>query len=219
MAEQNAPPSINPADQHSLAGMLKLVLLKHLQATDDMLPAKVLAYNKTTNRASVQPLITVVTTDNRRINRAGVASVPVYQPSAGGFILRFPIKPGSLGWIKANDRDISIYKSTLKNSSPNTQRKHSFEDAMFIPDAMFQMVTIAEEDEDCVVLQSIDGAVRISLGTDKLKLTAPEIEIDTPLLTLSNDAGNINIGGIDFLNHVHTGVDPGSGESDGPANP
>ncbi|OWK36891.1 hypothetical protein [Fimbriiglobus ruber] len=44
-----APPSRNPADNDTLTGLLKLVLTKALQNTADMLPARVIAYDRTTN--------------------------------------------------------------------------------------------------------------------------------------------------------------------------
>src|SRR4051812_35962375 len=118
---QNAPPSRNPADNDTMAGTFRLVLDKFLQRTDDMLPGKVIAYDAATNLAQVQPLIIMVTTNNQQVKRAQIASVPVYQMGAGGLVLRFPVKTGDLGWIKANDRDISLFKRIKDFVSPNTQ--------------------------------------------------------------------------------------------------
>jgi len=181
----HAPPSGNLADSDTLQGVLKFAFTKFLQKTDDMLPAQVLAYDRATNRASVQPLIRFVTTKNEVVSRSQIASVPVLQLGGGGFVLSFPIKAGDLGWIKANDRDISFFKKNYTNSSPNTQRKHSFEDAMFIPDSMMKQVVIDPEDAENVVLQNLAGTVRIALWADKVKITAPEIVLDTPLTTIT----------------------------------
>ena len=74
---------------------------------------------------------------------AQVASVPVFQISMGGFAINFPCNPGDLGWLKANDRDISMFKQTGQQAQPNTQRKHSFEDANLHPPGG------AEPDNDC----------------------------------------------------------------------
>jgi hypothetical protein len=175
-----------------------------------MLPASVVAYDRATNRASVQPLIPVITTSGVQINRAPVASVPVLQLGGGGFVLSFPIAAGDLGWIKANDRDISLFKQSLKNSIPNTQRKHSFEDAMFIPDTMFSGVTIAGGDADNVVLQNLAGTVKISLSGDTVTLKAPHIVLDST---------DVEIEGIKFSTHEHTGVTAGGAKTGGPVNP
>lgn len=173
----NAPGSANTADADTLPGMIRFVLTKFLQKTDDMLPAQVIAYDRTTNRAQVMPLIQVVTTASEVVNRAVIASIPVLQLGGGGFVASFPIQPGDLGWIKANDRDISFFKKTLKNSAPNTQRKHSFEDAIFIPDSMFRNVTIAGEDTNNLVIQNNAGTVKIAWWSTFLKIIAPRVGI------------------------------------------
>src|SRR4051794_9047919 len=100
----SSPPSHNPADNDSMAGMLRLALTKFLQNTDDMLPPRVISSDRATNRASVQPLIAMVTTDNVQISRSQLASVPVLQLGGGDCLLSFPLNSGDLGWIKANDR-------------------------------------------------------------------------------------------------------------------
>lgn len=169
----NSPPSRNPAENDSMVGMMRLVLTKFLQNTDDMLPAQVMAYDRSSNLAQVQPLIAMVTTDNIVIQRAQVAAVPVIQVGGGGFVLSFPISTGDLGWIKANDRDISLFKTTYAASSPNTQRKHSFEDAVFIPDTMMRAVAIAPEDAANLVLQNLAGTVKLALWDDLIKILAP----------------------------------------------
>jgi hypothetical protein len=168
-----APPSRNPADNDTLTGLLRLALTKFLQATDDMLPARVVAYDPAKNLAQVQPLIEVVSTANEILPRAQVASVPVLQMSGGGFVLRFPVSPEDLGWIKANDRDISLFRQTTQQARPNTQRKHSFEDGVFIPQAAWNLITLAEEDSGNLVLQNYAGTVKVALWDDLIKILAP----------------------------------------------
>lgn len=173
----NSPPSRNPANNGTLTGMLRVVLTKFLQSVDDMLPATVIAYDRAGNRAQVQPMINVVTTDNQQVQRPQVASVPVFRFGGGGFFINFPLSPGDTGWIKANDRDISILKQTGAMSPPNTQRKHTFEDAMFFPDALFNAITIAGDDADNAVLQNYAGTVKIALAEAYMSLVAPAIGI------------------------------------------
>lgn len=167
-----APPSRSGADDGTIVGMLRIVLGKFLQNVDDMLPARVVAYDRETNRAAVQPMIDMVTTSvpPERITRAQIASVPVLQLGGGGFVMSFPIVPGDFGWIKANDRDISLFKKTLAKASPNTQRKHSFEDALFIPDTFLNQVTIDPLDEESALWQSLDGSIRIALASTYIKM-------------------------------------------------
>lgn len=165
-----APPSRNPTDDESLAGLLNVVLRKYGQRLEDMLPARIIAYDRTKNVAQVQPLINLVTTDGKTVKRSPVLSVPVYQIGGGGFMLNFPIAPGDLGFIKANDRDISLFKQVWNQTSPNTARTHSFEDAIFFPAAL-NGFTVATSDAENVVLQSLSGTIRLSLADNRACIT------------------------------------------------
>lgn len=171
MSNAHAIPSRDPANDDSLLGMARQVLDKFLQGVDDMLPARVVAYDRTKNRASVVPMVKVLTTDGRQIGRAQIASVPVLRPGGNGVVLSFDLKPGDCGWIKANDRDISIVMQAYKDNAPNTLRKHSFQDAIFIPDALTG-VTISAEDTHNAVLQTLDGMTRLALWPTFLKIMA-----------------------------------------------
>ena len=125
-----APPSHNPTDEDSLYGVLKIFTEKFLQNNiNDMLPAQVIAYDRGSNLAQIQPLINMVDTLNSQIVRGQIMSVPVLQLGGGGFMLNFPIKTGDLGFMKANDRDISLFKQSWGQSIPNTARMHDFSEA------------------------------------------------------------------------------------------
>ena len=158
------PPSRNPTDNNSLMGMMTVVLTKFIQGVDDMLPAQVIAYNRTTNTAQVQPLISIVTTGNTILNRAPVMSVPVYRFGGGNAVISFNLNPGDYGWLKANDRDISQFKQLWAMSPPNTARKHDFADAMFFPDKMTG-ITINPNHTSDAVIQTPDGTSCAALMT------------------------------------------------------
>lgn len=219
MAVKNSPPSQNPANGDSLTGLFKLVLEKFLQGVDDMLPAQVISFDRTQNRAMVKPLVMMVDTLGARVPRASVSSVPVMQLGGGNFMLNFNLVPGDLGWIKANDRDISLFlQGNYQDAPPNTRRKHSFEDAVFIPNIMGGY-TIDSEDTDNMVLQNLDGTVRIALWSNKVKITAPTVEIDTLNLNCSgsiNVTGDVIAGTVSLKNHTHPGVMTGPGNTGAP---
>lgn len=236
MAEQHANPSRDPANDESLLGMARQVLDKFLQQIDDCLPARVVSYDRAANRAMVVPMVKLLTTDNRQVGRAQIAAVPVMQFGGNGVTLSFDLKAGDLGWIKANDRDISLILQAYRDNAPNTLRKHSFQDAVFIPDVMHG-VTIAGEDAHNAVLQTLDGSIRVAIWPDRVKITAGEmfVEVGPSNITLTNGAAGLtmtptdtifaghvafpdgaSIGGIEFGTHKHTDVQPGAGTSGGP---
>jgi phage baseplate assembly protein gpV len=192
----STPPSRNLAGDGTLIGAFELFKQKFLQNTDDMLPAQVIAYDRATNRAQVQPLISQVTTDGTLILRGQIASIPVLQIGGGGFVISMPIQTGDLGWIKANDRDITFFLQTYAQSAPNTQRKHTFSDALFIPDSFMKGVTIAGEDANNLVIQNLAGTVRVAIWGDQVKITAPNIILNAPTTTCT---GNLVVDGTSLL--------------------
>lgn len=191
MTEPHAIPSRDPANEDSLLGMARQILDKFLAQIDDMLPARVISYDRAANRATVQPLVKLLTTDDRQIGRAQIAAVPVMMFGGDGVALSFNLKAGDLGWVKANDRDISILLQSYRESAPNTLRKHSFQDAVFIPDVM-RGLTLAGEDETHAVLQTLDGSVRVAIWPDRVKITAGGMfaEVGPSNVTLQNGASS-----------------------------
>jgi hypothetical protein len=197
---RNNNPSINPADNGSLAGSLRLAFNKLMQEVNGMLPARVIKYDRDENRVQVQLLITIVTTDGSQVDRQQVASLPVLLLGGGGFFLSFPIKEGDLGWVLANDRDISNFLQSYANAPPNTYRKFSFSDGLFIPDIM-RGYTIAGEDDENAVLQNLDGTIKISLSETTIKITAPTVIVDG----LLDAQGGISGGGAGLIPFTFTG--------------
>lgn len=204
----NAPPipSRNPADDGNLGAMLKATMEKYMKSVDGMLPAVVVAYNRTTNRATIAPAINMVMTNNEQLVRAQLASIPVLAIGGGDFVLTFPLKAGDTGWIEASDRDISTWLQGggKRRSQPNTHRTHSFSDGRFIPDKLADF-TLPPEAEGGVCLQHKSGATALIILGDKVIIKG---KVEMP-------DGAI-IGGIEFGTHKHTNVQTGSGTSGGP---
>lgn len=208
----HAKPSRDPANDATLTGMLNQVLKKNLQSIDDCMPAVVIAYDRASNRATVQPMIKILATNGETLSRAQIASVTVFQLAGGGMMLNFNLKAGDLGWIKATDRDLSLYLQAQNEQHPNTGRMHSFNDGFFMPQLMGSF-TLDGEDAENAVLSTVDGTVRIAIWPDRVKITAPRtvvespiveviaptsVDITTPLLTLDGDmkiTGKLDVDG------------------------
>lgn len=220
-------------DEYTLLDVMRSVIGKFSLDLENTLPAKVISFDRERNRVVVQPLILMVMVDGTRVARAEMAEVPVYELGGGGFIVNFPLKPGDLGWIRSTDRDISLFLQTYEEASPNTLRRHSFSDAVFFPDVMTNY-TIAQEDADKMVIQTLDGSQKITISdtgmamvTDKLDitvsgkytLTANEIEINAAAAmvvdaetTWTGDITSdsvIKSKGVELDDHDHGGVQRG----------
>ena len=215
----SSPPNLDKANDGDFAGVMTDVLQNFLRGVDDMIPAKVVSYDDTTNRATIKPLVMLGTTDGQKISRAQLSNIPVFRFGGGGFFIRFPVKPGDFGWLKATDRDMSlIMQRGGLEDWPNTLRQHSFSDGMFFPDTLKSWV-IDGANADALVIQSIDGSVCVSLHSGKVKIEAADIEMVGNVQVTGNVAvtGTMTNTGTNVgSTHVHSGVDTGPSNTGGP---
>lgn len=204
-------PNRNVANTGSLPGTLRDALEKWLRGdVDDMLPARVVSYNRVTNRAVIKPLVMVGTTDGAKISRASIPNIKVFRFGGGGYFMSFPLQAGDFGWLKANDRDISLVMQSKGGEDwPNTKRIHSFSDAMFFPDTIKDWV-ISGGNMSGAVFQSLDGTRSIALNADSIDIVAPSVNMTVTTLTVNGDVAivgsslthnGINVGDT----HVHEG--------------
>lgn len=189
-------------DFSSLAAALKFVQRAIKLDLESCLPAIVEEYDHKNNIATVRPLIMLTSLNPKggahvKTPRPIIPEVPVLSLGAGGFHIHFPIKKGDLGWLHACDRDITLFLQSLKQSQAGSEGpSHSFRDSIFVPDVLRQY-TLLDEDVDAFVLQSTDGATRVSIRKDHIKITAPNhVEINTPLTHMTGDChidGNLTV--------------------------
>lgn len=182
-------PNINPADQSSPEGVLNHVLKQFGMQMAVRLPAVVQSYNRQTNMVTVQPVPALTTSQGAKVPRSAL-TMTVLTLAGGGFFFNFPLKPGDTGHIVAFDRDISLFRQALAPTSANTGRMHAWEDSVFIPDK-FRDFTVAGEDAEAVVLQSLDGATKISVKNGEINITAATVKVHSTTIEM-NAAGNIN---------------------------
>lgn len=207
-------PNTDAANDGSLPGQLDAAIRAFfLTQFEGMLPATIVSYDDASNRAVVKPLVMMGTTSGGKISRAQVSGVPVYRFGGGGFFMRFPVRAGDFGWIKACDRDISlVFQRGGLEDWPNTTRMHKFSDAMFFPDTFKQWV-ISGENADKAVWQTMDGDTCISLGAGQIKHKAGGVSITvspagialvSPPGTLTHNGKNIG----DTHSHVGSPTAP-----------
>lgn len=224
MAETNLT-SGDPASRESLPGVIDFAIKKQLQALDGQLPAVVVSYDRASNRATVQPLISRLTTAGEPVERATIASVPVLALGGGGFGLTFPLKPGDRGWIEASDRDISLFMQSDEMARPNTLRMHEFSDGRFVPD-MFASHTLPAENTDELIIQNKSGETLIGVKDDRIRLAVGATSITLDKDSISFVAGGqslvLNADGMKHdgtnvgASHKHGGVQGGNDNTGGP---
>lgn len=212
-------PSQNPANSGTLSGTMALVVEKVKQGLDDCLPAVVVAYDRTKNRATVQIQYIITKMDGTFEKMQQVASIPALVLGAGNCMMSFDIQPGDKGWIKANDQDISLFLQSYQAEPGNTKRCHSFDDGLFIPDVMTDY-TINADDAGCAVLQTVGGDTRISIKSGRIRLTVGGATLTMTSTGITSSVPitcpDAIIDGISHKAHKHTGVQSGGSTSGGP---
>lgn len=202
-------PNSEQANSGNLTGITNEFLANWLRnEVDGMVPARVVSYNDQTNRATLHPIVMMGGTDGTKVPRADVSNIPVFRFGGGGMFMRFPIKAGDLGWLAANDNDISlIMQGGGVEDWPNTTRQCKFSDAMFFPDTLKAWV-IDGANLERVVLQTMDGQVCLSLGADGMTLKAgPSTIAITPAgIAMISPPGTLTHNGKNVGDtHVHNG--------------
>ena len=165
----NQTPSIRPADEGTLAGVIKTAVNKAMQAFDGMLPVEVVAYDRATNRATVRHLVQMVGTVHG-----------------------------------------------LQKGAPNTARMHSFQDGVFMPDAMSNGDAPAGQ-SGRVVIGANDGSAFFSFDGSGLYFSCGGVEVAITGAGISITGGTVTHNGVNIGDdHAHTGVTPGGGTSGPP---
>ena len=155
--------------------------------------------------------------------------VPVLIAGGGGFLISFDLPVGSTGYIHALDRDIALFLDGYTESAPATKRKQDFSSAIFVP-SVFQGYQISESDG--MTIQSLDGSVSINLTSEKIKMKAGSVDIDTENLSVTGDisADSLFLSGeasandfaintpvgtptITLINHIHLSPSGNTGAS------
>ena len=185
MSDTISVPQYDPSNENTLQGLLSQHAEQVTKTMEVMLPATVISYNRTSGFASVQPSISMVSATGQIVPREPIGSIKVVTIGGGNFVLSFPLPAGSKGWIKACDRDISLYLQSGDTSHPASKRFHSFSDGVFIPD--FSSFTIAGEDADHATLQNQDGSIRISLWADRVKIVSPRFDVSSAAINFTSN--------------------------------
>lgn len=210
MANQNSP-SRKPGMGSDMSDVFALGFRKEMLDVDDMMPARIVAWDDVANRAQVEILYMVTMTDSSVHPMLAPAEVPTFVLGGGDLCLCWPLKAGDLGWIKSADRDISLFLQEYNAQPGNTPRIHTFEDAVFIPDVMKDFVMM---DANAACLQTKDGTTGIAIKSGNVLIKAADC---TFLITASGVVCNKPIqapqftnGTINTFGHVHINPEGGN---------
>ena len=184
---QTVIPGHNPADVRSQAGKQQFLFDKFAAEFEKIAPVQIVSYDRKKNRATVQILNQTILSNGGKQTKKNLEDIPALVLCGGNFVLSFPIKAGDIGWICAADRDISIFKKTLKLFAPATYEKHRYKDSFYIPNYINGFTFDEATDADALLISSIDGQTKISVKDNNVSITATTVNVN---------AGAVNLGGV-----------------------
>ncbi|MFE8049324.1 Gp138 family membrane-puncturing spike protein [Brenneria goodwinii] len=192
------------------------------------MPGHVVAYNPDNQRAQVECGI------QRRMNDGTVqtlpllVNVPVQFSGSPEWSVFHELPPGTEGYIHFSQRSVDAWLDMGGPAPPVGPEMFSASDAFFSPGYRSLKTAIPNLPTSGMGMSNRDGSVRIHLTDDGITLTCGGVS-----LTVSPDGvthrgkttlngrteittGGLSVGDIEFSDHVHDGVETGSGSTQGP---
>lgn len=198
-----------------LQGYINAAIKKAIKELQTCIPAIVKSVNSR-GEVVVSPAIQRTGPDWESLPWASM-TLPVYTPAGGNGVISVPVSVGDTGWIIAGDLDPSLYfKDPTRPGRQNVFDRHNYKYGFFVPSAMNNF-TIDSADDGGVVIKV--GDTKIVIKDDEIDIDSnKELKINAKNVKITSENNNVTIDGINFKNHVHGGVQTGSGVSGGAQN-
>lgn len=116
----------------TMSDAIDLAVLYQLGNVHTALPASIVSYQYTQQRASVQPLLNKSWGDGTNQVMPIINDVPVIFPKSGGASLTFPVNPGDTCLLLFIERSTDLWKSEGGQVTPDDGRKFDLSDAVAI---------------------------------------------------------------------------------------
>jgi len=211
---------------NSMSGNLKVLIEDYVRTNVfTSMPAKVVSIAKLNShqQVSVQPLTAIKFGDGAAISLPQIDSVPVVFSGGGGAMFSYPIKVDDVVLLVFCMRSLDEWKhgDGLDVVVPTSNRFYNINDAVAIP-GLFTAGAAKAPSTDNVELRFNDmafsltktGDIVMGNGAGSITLQADgTVNINGVTIDTS---GNIVSNGVDYLTHVHTGVQTGGGSTGGP---
>lgn len=208
------------------------------------LPGVVVAFDPFAQTCTVQPTIK----GQYRTPRGELQSVtmpvcvdcPVLFPGGGGFVLTFPIAEGDECLLFFASRCIDSWWQSSGVQPPAEFRMHDLSDGFVFVGPRSRPNVVPNISMNSTQLRSNDGSTYIELVNSTIinVVTPAALNISAPVVTIDGNlvqiTGNVHVNqsivadaevtaggedGIHLSTHIHDGVEPGGGSTDGPRDP
>lgn len=211
--------------------LLNIIIANKIADMHICMPAKILEYDYTKQKAKVQPALNQKYNDGEVIELPAIYNVPVVHPASGGASITFPVNVNDTVLLVFSEKSLEEWLSNGERVTPDDPRQNNLTDAIALLGLNpFSKTSPAENNEDLLISYSgskirfknngshlleieaenieIIGAKEIKLtSTTEVKLTSTtEVKIEAPEIILN---GDVKINDQLYDNHTHTGVTSG----------
>lgn len=198
-------PNIDHGALHDKTKFYDLITDRITENINVSLPCKIVEYDRATHKATLRVLFNWKFRDGSIMEGCEIKDITIARFSCGDFLIDMPIHVGDTGWLIATDRDAYVAKQRKEPSLPASPFCNSYASGFWIPDDWGE-VNLNDDDEDRLVLQTLDGSQRISIGQNDIKITGTKVTIDAPLEVtgmITATGGITSSDGVVLDTHIH----------------
>jgi hypothetical protein len=135
-----------------LPSAIRQAVLYNLNNVHTALPASVISYDYTVQKATVQPLLNKVWFDGTVTPMPVLENVPVIFPKSGGASLTFPVNPGDTCLLLFIERSTDLWLTQGGQVSPDDPRKFDLSDGVAIMGLFpFSQNSLADNNTDLLL--------------------------------------------------------------------
>lgn len=226
-------------DNQSDWSELQFLIQRTLMQVNTFLPAQVLSVSgggvAPVGMVQVKIIVSQLAGNNETVDNPTIANVPYVRIQGGKNAVIIDPRPGDIGVACFCQRDISAVKRSRKAAPPGSHRTFSLSDAIYLNGIL--------NGKPEQYIKFDESGIEVYSPTD-ITMIAPTVTInaskqatvDTPLLVITgqmtqtgakgsgattsggitNTGGTISSNGIVLETHVHSGVQPGGGNTGQP---
>ena len=145
----------------SPADIMKQIVNYGISNMHTCLPGKIVSYDYTEQKATVQPLLKKKYADNEIQKLPEITNVPIVFPSGTNFSMHWPLNAGDNVLLLFCERSLDNWLSTGGEVAPQDPRKFDLSDAIGIPGLIPFPNTIAPPD---------NNSFHITVGNARMKI-------------------------------------------------
>lgn len=208
----------DPADWADGGAQAVRLVRQMLQAVHTAIPVKVVSCTNNgglapIGRLTAIPMIEAVSDLGQASARAKLVDLPYLRIQAGANGIVMDPQEGDIGIAVFSEKDISGMLEAQGAAAPGSARVFDMADGIYLYSILGAAPTqFVQFSEDGIAITS---PTKITLQAPEIDITAPEINVAaSSKITFTTPSFMLN--SIDLVDHRHTGVQPGGGNSGGP---